>query len=270
LTRFLSRLTLLHTVNVETVIRRDRAVAGFGLAGLAVLAWLYLIRMAGQMREMDMAPTMPMPGGSDAGYFLLTFSMWAIMMVAMMIPAASPMILTFAAINRRRATDGGATVPLATFLAGYLVMWSAFSLAAAALQWALQVAALMSAATLKAAPFVGAVLLIGAGIYQFTPLKDACLARCRSPFHFIMTEWREGARGAFVMGVRHGAFCVGCCWALMALLFVAGVMNLLWVAGIAAFVLVEKLVPPGRLVSGSAGVILLAWGAWVLLTGLMR
>jgi predicted metal-binding membrane protein len=255
-------------LSIEALIRRDRAIAASGLAGLAVLAWLYLLRMAGQMSEMDMAPTMPMPGGSGAVYFLLTFLMWAVMMVAMMAPGASPMLLTFATINRRRAAQGTASVPLAIFLAGYLVMWSAFSLLAAGLQWGLQAAALMSAATLKATPVVGGVLLIAAGIYQLTPLKYTCLARCQSPLGFIMTEWREGAGGAFVMGVRHGAFCVGCCWALMALLFVAGVMNLLWVAAIAAFVLVEKLVPPGRLVSWSAGAALVTWGAWVLLRAL--
>jgi predicted metal-binding membrane protein len=174
------------------------------------------------------------------------------------------MMLTFVTINRRRAASGTAAVPTAIFLAGYLVVWSAFSLLAAALQWGLQTAALMSAATLKATPLLGALLLIAAGVYQLTPLKYACLARCQSPLSFILTEWREGARGAFVMGLRHGAFCVGCCWALMALLFAAGVMNLLWVAAIAALVLAEKLMPPGRLVSWSAGIVLLAWGAWAL------
>jgi predicted metal-binding membrane protein len=252
-------------VNVEALIRRDRAIAGAGVAALALLAWLYLLHMAREMAAMDMAPTMPMPGRSDAAYFLLTLVMWVVMMVAMMVPAASPMILTFATINRRRAAGGTAPVPTAVFLAGYLVVWSAFSLAAAALQWGLQEAALMSAATLKATPLVGGLLLMAAGLYQLTPLKYACLARCQSPLGFIMTEWREGGRGAFVMGLRHGAFCVGCCWTLMALLFVAGVMNLLWVAAIAGFVLVEKLAPPGRLVSLGAGVALLAWGAWVLL-----
>jgi len=252
-------------VNVESIVRRDRAVAGVGLVALVLLAWLYLFRMAAEMREMDMAPTMPMPGGSTVGYFLMTIVMWAVMMVAMMIPSASPMMLTFAAINRRRATDGGATVPLATFVTGYLLVWSAFSLVAAVLQWTLQEAALMSAATLKATPFVGAVILMAAGVYQLTPLKYSCLARCRSPFHFIMTEWREGARGALVMGVRHGAFCVGCCWALMALLFVTGVMNLLWVIVIAAYVGLEKLLPSTRWLSRAAGVLLCVAGVWLAL-----
>jgi predicted metal-binding membrane protein len=119
--------------------------------------------------------------------------------------------------------------------------------------------------TLEVTPLAGGILLIAAGVSQLTPLKLACLSRCQTPLGFILTEWREGARGAVVMGIRHGAFCVGCCWSLMALLFVAGVMNLLWVAVIAAFVLVEKLMPPGRAVSWGAGAILLAWGAWVLL-----
>jgi predicted metal-binding membrane protein len=254
-------------MSVEALVRRDRVLAASGLAGLVLLAWLYLVRLD-PMGGMDMSPAMPMPDGRGGGQFLLTFLMWAVMMVAMMVPAASPMILTFATINRRRAASGTPAVPTAIFLAGYLVIWSAFSLGAAALQWALQAAALLSPATLEATPFVGGALLIAAGLYQVTPLKYACLARCQSPIGFILTEWREGVRGAFVMGVRHGAYCVGCCWALMGLLFVAGVMNLLWVAAIAAFVLVEKLVPRGRVVSWSAGVLLLVWGAWVLGRGL--
>ena len=256
-------------MTVEALVRRDRVLAGSGLAALALLAWLYLFRMEG-LSGMDMSPamSMPMPGDRDAGRFALTFLMWAVMMVAMMVPAASPMIVTFATINRRRAAAGTPAVPTAVFLAGYLVIWSAFSLAAAALQGALQAAALLAPATLTVTPLVGGALLIAAGLYQLTPLKYACLARCQSPLAFILGEWREGARGAFVMGLRHGAFCVGCCWALMALLFVAGVMNLLWVAAIAAFVLVEKLVPRARAVSWSAGAVFLGWGGWMLLRAL--
>src|SRR6266508_525671 len=258
-------------MTVEALVRRDRVLAAAGLAGLALLAWLYLFGME-QVGGVGRAPGRPMamPGDQGAGRFLLTFLMWAVMMVAMMVPAASPMILTFATINRRRAAAGTPAVPTTVFLAGYLVIWSAFSLGAAALQGALQAAALLAPATLRATPLVGAALLIAAGIYQLTPLKYACLARCQSPLGFILSEWREGSRGAFLMGLRHGAFCVGCCWALMALLFVAGVMNLLWVAAIAAFVFVEKLVPRGRAVSWSAGAALLAWGAWVLLRALSQ
>jgi predicted metal-binding membrane protein len=252
-------------VSLEALIRRDRAVAGSGLAALVVLSWAYLLHMSAMDMHMDASmAAMPMREAWTPGQFLLTFAMWAVMMVAMMIPSAGPMILTFAAINRRRASAGGAAVPPAVFVAGYLAIWSAFSLLATAGQWALNEATLLSPATLRATPAVGGVLLLAAGIYQLTPLKLACLARCRSPIGFVLTEWRDGARGALVMGIRHGAFCVGCCWALMALLFVAGVMNLLWVAAIAAFVLLEKVTPPGRAVSWVAGAALLAWGAWML------
>jgi predicted metal-binding membrane protein len=150
------------------------------------------------------------------------------------------------------------------FLAGYLAIWSAFSLVAATAQLALQEASLVSAGSLKAAPVVGGLLLLGAGLYQFTPLKQACLARCQSPLGFILSEWREGRGGAFLMGLRHGGFCVGCCWALMALLFVAGVMNLIWVAALAALVLVEKVLPWERVVSWTTGALLVGWGMWVL------
>ncbi len=256
-------------MSAEALVRRDRVLAGSALAALALVAWLYLFRLEG-MSGMTMGPAMPGPmsGDREAGRLLLTFLMWAVMMVAMMVPAASPMILTFAAINRRRSAAGTRAVPTAVFLAGYLAVWSGFSLGAAALQRALQTAALLAPGALTATPLAGAALLIAAGLYQLTPLKYACLARCQSPLGFILGEWREGAVGAFVMGLRHGAFCVGCCWALMALLFVAGVMNLLWVAAIAGFVLVEKLVPSPRAVSWGAGALLLAWGGWVLLRAL--
>ncbi|HET7876610.1 MAG TPA: DUF2182 domain-containing protein [Methylomirabilota bacterium] len=261
-------------MEIEALIRRDRAIAAAGVAALALLAWLYVIRLAGQMRSMDMAPAagaampMAMPEPWGAGQFALAFLMWAVMMVAMMVPAASPMLLTFATINRRRASIGTATVPTGIFLGGYLVVWSAFSLLATLAQWALGRAALLAPDTLRAAPWVGGALLLAAGIYQFTPLKHVCLARCQSPIGFILTEWREGPHGAFVMGLRHGIFCVGCCWALMALLFVAGVMNLLWIAALAVLVLVEKLVPAERLISWTSGALLLAWGAWILVRNL--
>jgi len=259
---------ILPCVSLEALVRRDRAVAGVGLAGVVVLAWAYLLRMARGMGGMDMAAgmgmAMPMDEAWTAAQFALTLLMWAVMMVAMMVPSAGPMILTFATINRRRAASGTPAVPTAVFLAGYLVTWSAVSLLATLLQWALGATALLVPATLQVTPIAGGVLLLAAGAWQLTPLKYACLARCQSPLGFILSEWREGARGALVMGARHGAYCVGCCWALMALLFVAGVMNLVWVAAIAGFVLVEKLAPPGRLVSWGAGAALLAWGAWVL------
>jgi predicted metal-binding membrane protein len=255
-------------MSIETLRRRDRVLVGAGLAGLTLLAWAYLVQMARHHAGMEMAPAMPMPQPWGAPDLLLAFLMWAIMMVAMMVPSASPMILLFASVNRKRAAGGSAAVPTAVFLAGYLAVWTGFSLAATLGQWGLQAAALLSPATMTATPVVGGLLLLAAGAYQFTPLKNACLIQCQSPLSFVLTQWRDGARGAFVMGLRHGAFCLGCCWALMALLLVAGVMNLIWVAAIAGFVLLEKLAPAGRIISVLAGVVLLGWGAWVLASSL--
>lgn len=195
--------------------------------------------------------------------FAFMFVMWFVMMVAMMLPSAAPMILTFAAIQRRRQAQGGAIVPTGVFVAGYLAIWAAFSLLATSAQFGLEHAALVSPMMGKAAPWLGAALLVGAGLFQFAPLKDVCLDKCRSPIGFIMTEWRDGARGALVMGLRHGAFCTGCCWALMALLFVGGVMNLLWVAVLALFVLIEKVLPAGGRLGKAGGALLVAWGAWI-------
>jgi len=196
--------------------------------------------------------------------FAFMFVMWAVMMVAMMLPSAAPMILTFAAVQRRRQAQGGAFVPTGVFIAGYLLVWAAFSLLATSAQYGLERAALVSPMMGKVAPWLGAALLIGAGLFQFAPLKDVCLDKCRSPLSFIMTDWRDGTRGALVMGLRHGAYCAGCCWALMALLFVGGVMNLLWVAALALFVLIEKVVPAGGRLGKAGGFALIAWGAWIV------
>jgi len=251
---------------LESLLRRDRAIVAAGLAGVSLLAWLSLLHMAHSMGGAERAamPGMPMTAVWTARDAVLAFAMWAVMMVGMMLPSAAPMVLIFARIHRTRAASGTRPVPTGVFVGGYLAVWTAFSLVATLGQWGLQALAVVSPDTLKATPVVGAGLLVAAGVYQLTPLKYACLSRCQSPLGFILSEWREGLRGAFVMGVRHGMICVGCCWALMALLFVAGVMNLLWVAAIAAFVLIEKLVPAGRLVSFTAGGLLIAWGLWGL------
>ena len=242
----------------------DRAIVSIGLLGVAGLGWLYIVRLGREMAAMaDMAMAMPQMTPWDLADFVLTFLMWAVMMVAMMVPSASPMILTFATINRKRLADETPLIRTGLFLVGYLLVWAGYSLLAALGQWGLHAAALITPA-MVVTPWLGGILLVAAGVYQFTSLKDVCLSRCQSPFGFILTQWREGAAGALVMGLRHGAFCVGCCWVLMALLFVAGVMNLLWVAAIAAFVLLEKVAPLGRVVSRLAGAILILWGAWLL------
>lgn len=247
-------------MSLETPLGQERAIIAAALATVVGLAWLSLWRLGGAMSDMDQHMGMPQMHAWSASDGLLLFAMWAVMMVAMMLPSASPMILAFTTMNRRRAPTGRPLGHTGMFVLGYLVVWAAFSGVATAAQWGLHVAALLSPGMVTASPAVGAGLLIAAGLFQWTPLKRACLIRCRSPLSFLLAEWREGARGALVMGLRHGAYCVGCCWLLMSLLFIAGVMNLVWVAAIAAFVLVEKAVPAGDRVGRLAGALLVVAG----------
>jgi predicted metal-binding membrane protein len=251
---------------LETVLKRDRLIVLGGLVGITVLAWAYIGYLAWDMGHMDMSTDMARPRMQAwrALELGLLFSMWAVMMVAMMVPSAAPMILMFTTINRRRRVQQQPYVPTAVFLGGYLLVWAGFSGLALLAQWGLHSAALLSPTMVSTSPILGGLLLLAAGSFQWTPLKYTCLTRCRSPLGFLMTDWREGQRGALIMGLRHGMYCLGCCWVLMALLFVAGVMNLLWVATIAAFVLVEKVVPRGDLVGRVAGGILVAAGLVML------
>jgi predicted metal-binding membrane protein len=218
---------------------------------------------------MAMSAEMAMPlrqawGSMD---LLLAFVMWSVMMLAMMVPSASPMVLLFAKVNRTRREREAPFVATAFFLAGYLLVWVGFSALATASQWGLHSAALLSSMMVARSPVVGGLLLVGAGIFQWTSLKRACLVHCRSPLHFLMGEWRDGRIGALRMGLQHGMYCVGCCWVLMTLLFVAGVMNLLWVAAITLFVLVEKVVPGGPIVGRVVGIVLLLVGGGVIWRG---
>lgn len=210
-------------------------------------------------------PAMPRMERWSSRDLLLTFAMWAVMMVAMMTPSAAPLVLLFARVQRDRRERAAPHLPTFLFLLGYLLVWGAFAAASTLAQWGLHSAALLSPLMVATSPLLGGLLLVLAGLFQLTPLKDACLKNCRTPLSFIMTGWREGPRGAVRMGVTHGFYCVGCCWLLMALLFVGGVMNLLWVGALALFVLLEKLVPSGPWVSRVAGAILLAAGAGVTL-----
>jgi len=192
--------------------------------------------------------------------------MWVAMMAAMMLPATYPMVRAFVTINRRRRERAAPYVPTAWFVLGYLLAWSVFSIAAAAVQWGLQHAGLLNAMGESLSRTLSGILFLAAGAYQWTPLKDVCLSRCRSPEGFVLTEWRDGHAGAVVMGLRHGLFCVGCCGALMLLLFAVAVMNLLWVAVLTLLVMAEKLLPPGRAVRHAIGGMLSAIGLWLLLS----
>lgn len=193
------------------------------------------------------------------------FLMWSEMMVAMMLPTATPMILTFAKIQRRRRQQEHPFVATGIFALGYLAVWTGFSALAAAVQWILHAKALLSPMMVSNSPLLGGGLLIAGGIFQWTPLKNACLAGCCSPLKFLTATWREGKWGAFFMGLSHGIHCMGCCWFLMLLLFVAGVMNIWWIAVITVLVLIEKIVPRGLLFGKMAGVLFAGWGAWLIL-----
>ncbi|HTY54929.1 MAG TPA: DUF2182 domain-containing protein, partial [Candidatus Binataceae bacterium] len=225
--------------------------------------WLYLIWMpmpGGMMMMNGVQMAMPMPYQGTAQEVWLTFVMWVVMMVAMMVPSVAPMVLMFARL--RRGSGESASLDASLFAFGYLIVWSLFSAIATAGQLGLQRAAIISD-SLRFTPLLGGIVLIATGIYQLTPLKDACLSKCRSPISFFMTCWHQGHLGALRMGLNHGTFCVACCWLLMALMFVAGAMNLLWVAAIAAFVLIEKVAPYGGKIASASGIAMIAAGIWM-------
>jgi len=185
--------------------------------------------------------------------------MWAVMMVGMMSVTAAPVLLLFAEMRSRRAERG---VPLAVLLfgLGYITLWLGFGVCAALAQWALHEAALLSSNLAASNPRLGGAILIAAGAYQLTPAKGECLRHCQSPLGFLLTHWRDGARGAFQMGLRHGSFCLGCCWALMCVLFTVGVMNLTWVGALTAFILLEKTGRIGARVARVGGLVMIASG----------
>ena len=252
---------------LESLLRQDRIVVLASLAGVIAIAWIYLLLGAGiEMDEMDMGggQVMLMAPPWTLGYAALIFVMWSIMMVAMMLPSAAPTILLVSGLARNRGIGHG--VPTAgLFTLGYVLVWAGFSITATLLQWSLDRAGWLSEAMAATSTAVTGSVLIAAGIYQWTPLKQGCLKHCRSPLAFLLQHWRKGAWGAVTNGVRHGIFCLGCCWMLMLLLFVGGLMNLLWIGGLAVVILVEKTLPWGRRVSQITGAALVAWGAVALL-----
>jgi predicted metal-binding membrane protein len=249
---------------LEFVLKKDYVVVLAALAGMAAVTWGLMIREALGLPGACCHLAAPDIQHWDISTVPPLFLMWANMMVAMMIPSAAPMILTFAMVNRKRGQSQWPLGPAGIFLSGYLSVWVAFSLLVAVLQWMLHAGALLSPRMVSSSPVFGGAVLIAAGIFQWTPWKRACLTHCRSPLAFLMTGWREGKSGAWVMGLQQGAYCTGCCWVLMLLLFVAGVMNLFWIAVITLFVLVEKFVPKGLWLGRMAGAGLVGWGIWML------
>ena len=244
----------------------ERTIVIAALGALVVSAWAYLLAGAGMEKHVMDGMLMPvMRSEWTAAYFVLMLAMWAVMMLAMMLPSAAPMILLHAAISRKTSEAQKPIAATALFVLGYVAVWAGFSVSAALLQWMLASAALLSPMMQTSSKALGGVLLIAAGLYQWTPLKLACLRRCRSPLDFVIAYWREGRWGSFAMGLRHGAFCLGCCALLMLLLFVGGLMNVGWIAALAVFVLLEKIAPRGDWVGRAAGVALAVWGIVVLL-----
>ncbi len=250
--------------------RRERAFILAGLAGATALAWLYLIGMAwtmeggpGGMEGMAEAAE-PRVAPWTLFDWVMMILMWAIMMVGMMLPSATPTILLFAAVRRKQNARGHAIAPVGIFVAGYLAAWTGFSVAATVLQWALERLALLDPMMATTSAGLGGFVLIATGLYQLSPVKNRCLEHCRSPIEYLSAHWRPGAPGAVRMGLEHGLYCIGCCWPLMMLLFVGGVMNLLWVAAITVFVLLEKAAPWGHAIRRVAAAVLIVWGVAVL------
>lgn len=259
---------------LDTWLGRERVVTLLGMAALAGVCWFYLWTGAGtgmSALEMTTVALFPHRLADDMGRMdpslPTVIVMWWVMMIAMMTPSAAPLVMLYRRVLRHHGADGsGAAVTSASLLAGYLTAWLAFSIGAALLQVLLQPAGLISAMMLwSKSAVLSAVVLALAGLYQFSPLKRACLRQCRAPAGFLVTHWRPGVVGSFLLGARHGTYCVGCCWLLMALLFVGGVMNVVWIAALSLVVFAEKILPGGERIGRALGVVLIAWAGVTLI-----
>ena len=283
---------------LEALLRRDRVVVTASLVVTTVLAWAYVLWLAtdmtmpaatapaaagGDMAGMDMTDMadmdMPDMGGMDMGAmaspgfrawapadFAFIFAMWAVMMVGMMTPSVAPMVLLYAGVGRKARASGRPIASTAWFFTGYLLVWVGFSVVATGAQWLLAGLTLLSPTMATNSRILAGLVLVAAGLYQWTPLKAVCLRQCQAPIAFLASHggFRSDPLGALRFGIKHGAYCLGCCWALMALLFVGGVMNVLWIAGIAILILLEKTVPTGHLIPRISGVLMAGAGLWLL------
>lgn len=254
---------------LEAALRRDRRIVATCLAVLSALAWGYTVWLAAVMQTAAGAggPSMA-PRPWDLAVFGYMFGMWTVMMVGMMVPSAAPMILVYARVGRQAARRGTPLAATGFFAGGYLLAWTVFSLLATGAQWGLESALLVTPMMASASSVFSGLVLVAAGLFQWSPAKDACLRHCQAPLAFVQHHggFRRDPRGSLAIGFRHGLYCVGCCWALMALLFVGGVMNVLTIAVIAGFVLAEKVIPAGRWLPRLAGTALGVTGAWLLLS----
>ncbi|HLG83532.1 MAG TPA: DUF2182 domain-containing protein [Bradyrhizobium sp.] len=240
---------------------RDRVLAMGGLIAVVALSWLYLARMTMSRDEGGIICTAtPGMAGTPLEQFATAFLIWTVMMVAMMLPTAAQSIDVFGSLARRRRSAIGSAPATSLFVLGYVAVWTAYAVFAAAGQVVLSRASLLAPATQSTSLVLSIALLLLAGTFQFTSFKDACLAQCRSPFPFFLARWRDGDLAAFVLGLEHGSYCVGCCWALMGLMFVFGAMNLLWMGVLSLFMLGEKIAPASWHLNRGAGAVLILWG----------
>jgi predicted metal-binding membrane protein len=253
------------TPTLAVVSWRERAPFTAAVLITLLLSWWWIVAMA---RDMYSAMTGPsawmMTSVWDGTHLLLLWTMWAAMMAAMMLPSAWPMLTMYGALARKESSEGRRSSHLYLFAGGYVLVWALFSVAATVVQRMLARVLLLSPMMELTSPRAGAALLIVAGVYQLTPLKHVCLRSCRSPISFLLGHWRAGSIGAFRMGIDHGVYCVGCCWALMLLLFVGGVMNLYVIAALTTLVAVEKIVWAGEHGSRVSGGLLIALAVWML------
>ena len=270
-------MTAHDTTAAERFVAKDQAITVAGLVVLTLLAWVWVIVGAGTGMSTIAMTTFEFPPPARPGmvmawtpaYAVIMFFMWWVMMIAMMIPSAAPMILLYVRVARhaqRRGQMEAGVLPTSAFISGYLASWFAFSLVATAAQWGLEQAGLVHQMLMwSTSTTLTGVLLVAAGLYQLTPLKSACLEHCRSPASYLSRHWRDGRDGAFRMGIAHGTYCLGCCAVLMALLFAGGVMNLVWIAGLAMVVLIEKVAPWGARFAQALAITMVAAGGWMLL-----
>ena len=249
---------------LETALQRDRGTLAIVLVAIPLAAWTWIALLAHDMYgSMQGASAWMMSLEWDWPRLVLLWVMWAVMMTAMMLPTAAPLILLYASAMRRNAAVQAPARRIYALAAGYVFVWTLFSVAATALQRVLAGSLVLTPMMEPARPIAGAAILAIAGVYQLTPLKRACLRACRSPLGFMMQRWRDGVAAAFRLGVAHGTYCLGCCWALMLILFAGGVMNLVVILALTAWVLIEKLAPIGERTATASGVLLLAVAIWM-------
>ncbi len=248
---------------MESLLQREQLLAFSCLVMVILISWGTMLHMSGEMFGSGMEITLACLAHQGTDAIAHSFIMWTIMMVAMMFPSATPMILMFTIVNQQQGKTQRPLMPTGLFVLGYFLVWTVYSALASVVQWGFHASALLGHNLAITSPLLGGVFLVAAGVFQWTPFREACMSKCRSPLGFLMAEWREGRLGALIMGLKHGLNCIGCCWLLMLLSFVLGIMNILWMAIVTVFMLIEKAYPGSQWVSRATGLILIAWGLWI-------